>query len=443
MSNKNILIKSKNYFEQAKKVIPGGVNSPVRAYVAVGGSPVFIDRAKGAYIYDVDGNKYIDYVLSWGPMILGHADSAVMKEVAKTFKNGTSFGAPTKKEIELAKLITEIYPSIEKVRLVSSGTEAAMSAIRLARGYTGKDKIIKFEGCYHGHFDSLLVKAGSGLATFGVPSSKGVTKGIAQDTITLPFNDIAKVKEVIEKEKDSLACVIVEPIPANMGVILPQGNFLQELREITEKHNIVLIFDEVISGFRLSLGGAQEILGIKPDLTVLGKIIGGGFPIGAFGGRAEIMDCLAPLGAVYQAGTLSGNPVAVSAGLATIRALIKKGTYRRLDKISEALVARLSRVIVKTNHQAVINRVGSLFTIFFTPAPGPGQVDKDIICDYNDVSSCDLKKFAKFFQGMLMRGVYLAPSQFEANFVSLKHSVKDITKTINSAEYVLGRMRKQ
>ncbi|MDP1854045.1 MAG: glutamate-1-semialdehyde 2,1-aminomutase [Candidatus Omnitrophota bacterium] len=424
-------IKSKQYFSQAQKVIPGGVNSPVRAFGAVGGEPVFIARGKGAYIYDVDGNKYIDYVLSWGPMILGHVDSRVIKEVAKTLKNGTSFGAPTKKEIELAELITEIYPSIEKVRLVSSGTEAAMSAIRLARGFTGKDKIIKFEGCYHGHFDSLLVKAGSGLATFGVPSSKGVTKGIAQDTIALPFNDIAKVKEVIEKEKDNLACVIVEPIPANMGVILPKGNFLTTLREITKKYNIVLIFDEVISGFRVALGGAQEIFGIKPDLTVLGKIIGGGFPIGAFGGRADIMNYLSPEGPVYQAGTLSGNPVAVSAGLATIKALTKEGTHEKLDNITQALIGGLSKIIVKTNHKAVINRIGSLFTIFFS--------DKNIICDYNDASSCDLKKFAKFFQGMLAQGIYLAPSQFEANFISVKHSLQDIVKTIRSAERVLTK----
>lgn len=422
---------SKKYFAEALKVIPGGVNSPVRAFGAVGGEPIFIERGKGAYIWDVDGNKYIDYVLSWGPMILGHADNGVLKQVAKTLKNGTSFGAPTKKETDLARLISEIYPSIEKVRLVSSGTEAAMSAIRLARGFTGKDKIIKFEGCYHGHFDSLLVKAGSGLATFGVPSSKGVTKGIAQDTIALPFNDIAKVKEAIEKEKDNLACVIVEPVPANMGVILPKDNFLKELREITQRHNIVLIFDEVISGFRVALGGAQEIFGIKPDLTVLGKIIGGGFPIGAFGGRREIMDCLSPLGPVYQAGTLSGNPVAVSAGIATIKALTKKNTYEKLDKITEALVSGLSRVIVKTNHKAVINRIGSLFTIFFS--------DKDMILDYNDASSCDLKKFAEFFQGMLACGVYLAPSQFEANFVCVKHGPDEIAKTIKSCERVLTK----
>ncbi|PIQ89514.1 MAG: glutamate-1-semialdehyde-2,1-aminomutase [Candidatus Omnitrophica bacterium CG11_big_fil_rev_8_21_14_0_20_42_13] len=432
-----IFIKSKQYFSQAQKVIPGGVNSPVRAFGAVGGEPVFIAKGKGAYIWDVDGNKYIDYVLSWGPMILGHADSLVIKEVTKTLKNGTSFGAPTKKETDLAKLISEIYPSIEKVRLVSSGTEAAMSAIRLARGYTGKDKIIKFEGCYHGHFDSLLVKAGSGLATFGVPSSAGVTKGIAQDTITLPFNDIVKVKEVIEKEKDNLACVIVEPVPANMGVILPRDNFLKELREITQKYNIVLIFDEVISGFRLALGGAQEVFGVKPDLTVLGKIIGGGFPIGAFGGKAQIMGYLSPGGPVYQAGTLSGNPVAVSAGLVTIKKLTKKNVYRKLDAIAEILIGELCKISAKAGQRIVINHIGSLFTIFFAPTLRSGQVDKNVISNYNDVLNCDLKKFAGFFRGMLRDGVYLAPSQFEANFISAKHILKDIKNTLSAAKKVL------
>ncbi|MEK6715022.1 MAG: glutamate-1-semialdehyde 2,1-aminomutase [Candidatus Omnitrophota bacterium] len=427
-------INSKKYFSEAKKVIPGGVNSPVRAYVAVGGEPLFIERAKGAYIYDVDGNKYIDYVLSWGPMILGHSNETVLKAVSKAMKKGTSFGAPTKKEVELAKLITEIYPSIEKVRLVSSGTEAAMSAIRLARGYTGREKIIKFEGCYHGHFDSLLVKAGSGAATFGVPSSKGVTKGIAQDTITLPFNDIEKTEEVIRRERENLACVILEPVPANMGVVLPKDNFLKRLRQVTSENNVLLIFDEVITGFRVALGGAQEVFGVKPDLTVLGKIIGGGFPIGAFGGRAEIMDELSPDGPVYQAGTLSGNPVAVSAGIATIKELMEKDTYEKLDKITGELVTGLSKIIVKTNHEAVINRIGSLFTIFFS--------DKNEIYDYNDVSSCDLKKFAEFFQGMLAHGIYLAPSQFEANFVSTKHSSVDINKTIEAFEHTLRREKK-
>lgn len=422
---------SKRYFSQAKKVIAGGVNSPVRAYLAVGGEPVFIERAKGAYIYDVDGNKYIDYCLSWGPMILGHSDERVLNAVSKAMKKGTSFGAPTKKETELAELITEIYPSIEKVRLTSSGTEAAMSAIRLARGFTGKDKIIKFEGCYHGHFDSLLVKAGSGAATFGVPSSKGVTKGTAQDTITLPFNDIEKAKEAVRREKNNLACVIVEPIPANMGVVLPKDNFLRRLRRLTSENNVLLIFDEVISGFRVALGGAQEIFGVKPDLTVLGKIIGGGFPIGAFGGRREIMDYLSPEGPVYQAGTLSGNPAAVEAGISTIKLLMGNNAYARLETLGSDLEKGLRQVIAETAQKITLKRCGSLFTLFFT--------EKKEVLDYADVNGCDLKKFALFFRGMLAQGIYLAPSQFEANFISLKHKPGDIKKTIKSVEYVLSQ----
>ncbi|MBI5124051.1 MAG: glutamate-1-semialdehyde 2,1-aminomutase, partial [Candidatus Omnitrophica bacterium] len=323
---------SARLFELAKKYIPGGVNSPVRAFKAVGRDPVFISGAKGAYIYDVDGNRYIDYVMSWGPMILGHADERITRPVARVLKRGTSFGAPTKREIELARLITDIYPSIKKVRLTSSGTEAAMSAIRLARGFTGRKKIIKFEGCYHGHSDSLLVKAGSGSATFGVPSSAGVNRSVAKGTITIPFNNIGKFEEAVAKEKDSIACVIVEPIPANMGVVLPREGFLKKLRQVTKDNGIVLIFDEVITGFRVALGGAQELFGISPDLTILGKILGGGFPIGAFGGRSEIMDLLSPDGPVYQAGTLSGNPVAVEAGINTIRILMKeKNIYNRLE----------------------------------------------------------------------------------------------------------------
>ncbi|MDP3803968.1 MAG: glutamate-1-semialdehyde 2,1-aminomutase, partial [Candidatus Omnitrophota bacterium] len=322
------------YFKLAKKFIPGGVNSPVRAFKAVGGDPLFISSAKGAYIYDVDGNGYIDYVMSWGPMILGHADDRVIRPVARILKRGTSFGAPTRREIDLARLVTDIYPSIEKIRLTSSGTEAAMSAIRLARGFTGREKIIKFEGCYHGHADSLLVKAGSGSATFGVPSSAGVNKSVAGDTIALPFDNIEKFEEAVVKEKDNIACVIVEPIPANMGVILPKPGFLKRLRQITKDNDIVLIFDEVITGFRVALGGAQELFGIFPDLTILGKILGGGFPIGAFGGKAEIMDLLSPDGPIYQAGTLSGNPVAVEAGIATIRILMKdKNIYAKLESL--------------------------------------------------------------------------------------------------------------
>ncbi len=428
--------KSKEYFKQAKKFIPGGVNSPVRAFGAVGGHPLFIDRGKGAYIWDVDGNKYIDYVGSWGPMILGHADEKVISSAAKILKKGTSFGAPTKREVELASLITDIYSSIEKVRLTSSGTEAAMSAVRLARGFSGKEKIIKFEGCYHGHFDSLLVKAGSGAATFGVPTSGGVNKSFANDTIVLPFNDIEKVEEAVKFYKDNLACVIVEPIPANMGLILPKEGFLKCLREITEKNNVILIFDEVITGFRVALGGAQELYGIKSDLTVLGKILGGGFPIGAFGGRREIMGCLSPDGPVYQAGTLSGNPVAVEAGKNILKILIaKKNIYVKLNVLGESIEKSLRQIIKNTGGKIVLNKIGSLWTLFFT--------DKIGVNNYNDARSCDLKKFANFFHLMLEQGVYLAPSQFEVNFVSAKHSLFDIQRTARASEYALKRLNKQ
>lgn len=400
----------------------------MRAFGAVGMEPLFIERAKGAYIYDVDGNKYIDYVLSWGPMILGHADSRVLGPVAKVLKQGTSFGAPTKRETELARLINRVYPSIEKARLTSSGTEAAMSAIRLSRGFTGRSKIIKFAGCYHGHFDSLLVKAGSGLATFGVPSSAGVNKSFAKDTIALAFNDIEKVEEVIKREKDDIACVILEPIPANMGVILPKDGFLKRLRRITEENNIVLIFDEVITGFRVAPGGAQELFGIKPDLTILGKILGGGFPIGAFGGKAQIMGFLSPDGPVYQAGTLSGNPVAVEAGINTIKILIeKRNIYDKLESLGSELESGLKRIINRSGSKVTLNRCGSLFTLFFT--------DKKEISCYDDVSVCDLDRFASFFRGMLKQGIYLVPSQFEANFISSKHTYSNIKETLMAAEY--------
>ena len=421
--------KSAVQFKLAKKVIPGGVNSPVRAFKAVGMAPLFIKKAKGAYIYDVDGNRFVDYVLSWGPMILGHADERIVRVVCKVAKNGTSFGAPTKRETELARIVCELYPSIEKLRLTSSGTEAAMSAIRLARAFMGREKIIKFEGCYHGHADSLLVRAGSGSATFGVPSSLGVNKSFAQDTIAVPFNNINKVEEVIKKEKANIACVIVEPIPANMGVILPKKDFLKRLREITEENGVVLIFDEVITGFRVALGGAQEIFRIKPDLTILGKILGGGLPIGAFGGAREIMDFLSPDGPVYQAGTLSGNPVAVEAGISTIRALMKGKIYDRLEALGAGLESGLRQVISRAKQRITLQRFGSLFTVFFT--------DKKEVLDYEDVSKCDLDKFSRFFKGMLGRGIYLAPSQFEANFISIKHTAADIEKTLASAKYIL------
>ena len=425
--------RSKDLFNKARKFIPGGVNSPVRAFKAVDATPVFISKSKGAYIYDEDDNKYIDYVLSWGPMILGHANEKVLNPVVKSLKNGTSFGAPTAKEIELARLITQIYPSIDKVRLTSSGTEAAMSAIRLARGYTGRDKIIKFEGCYHGHADSLLVKAGSGAATFGVPSSKGVTRSLAKDTITLPFNDIELFENIMKKQGDKIACVIVEPIPANMGVILPEKNFLKSLRRITREHDVVLIFDEVITGFRVALGGAQEVFKVKPDLTILGKIIGGGFPIGAFGGKRSIMSFLSPEGPVYQAGTLSGNPIAVEAGICTIRELLDPKVYLELEEKGRKLENGFNKIIDKTSSKVTVKRFGSLLTLFFT--------DKKEIVNYDDVCKCDLNKFSRFFRGMLDLGIYLAPSQFEACFLSVKHTSKDIEKTLSAAESVMSKLR--
>lgn len=423
---------SKASLRAARAFIPGGVNSPVRAFKAVGMDPLFIKKAKAASIYDEDGNKYIDYVSSWGPMILGHADPRILKAVVRVLRQGTSFGAPTKRETELARLITNIYPSCEKVRLTSSGTEAAMSAIRLSRGVTGREKIIKFQGCYHGHYDSLLVKAGSGSATFGVPSSSGVNKSFARDTIALPFNNIERFQEAVKDEKGHIACVIVEPIAANMGVILPKPGFLKRLRQITQENDIILIFDEVITGFRVALGGAQELFGIKPDLTILGKILGGGFPIGAFGGKRPIMDFLSPEGPVYQAGTLSGNPVAVEAGLRTINILMENRVYDKLETLGRRLESGFKQMVQRTPHRITFQRSGSLFTLFFT--------DRKKIEDYDDVSQCDMGTFARFFRGMLEQGVYLAPSQFEANFISDKHSPRDIDKTIRAAERVLGKI---
>ncbi len=425
------LKKSEEYFREAKKFIPGGVNSPVRAFKAVGGTPVFVSRGKGAYLYDADANRYIDYVMSWGPIILGHADARIIKAVTKTLKYGTSFGAPTKRETELARLIAGIYPSIEKVRLTSSGTEAAMSAIRLARGFTGREQIIKFEGCYHGHFDSLLVKAGSGSATFGVPSSSGVNKSFARDTIALPFNNIGRVEAAIAKEKNNIACVIVEPIPANMGLVLPDPGFLKRLREVTRENNIILIFDEVITGFRVALGGAQELFGVAPDLTILGKILGGGFPIGAFGGRADIMDFLSPDGPVYQAGTLSGNPVAVEAGINTIKILKKGDVYEKLESLGQRFESGFRQIIKRAVRKVTLQRRGSLFTLFFT--------DKREVRNYDDATMCDLDGFSRFFRGMLKEGIYTAPSQFEANFISVKHTYTDIDNTLSAVERVLKR----
>ena len=413
--------KSKSFFQEAQKYIPGGVNSPVRAGGAVGYDPMFIDRASGSKVYDVEGREYIDYIGSWGPMILGHAFPAVVDAIRKTAERGTSYGAPTRMEIEMAKLIVEAIPSIDMVRMVSSGTEATMSAIRLARGYTKRNRIIKFEGCYHGHADSLLVKAGSGVATLGIPGSPGVPEELAKLTITAPYNDIEAVRSAIDRYGDEIACVIVEPVAGNMGVVQPVGGFLEGLREITAQKGIILIFDEVITGFRLTYGGFQNIAGIKPDLTCLGKIIGGGLPVGAFGGRADIMEKLAPAGPVYQAGTLSGNPLAMAAGIATLNCLQRPGVYEALDEKTARLCAGIKKRFEEKNVSCRINRVGSMFTIFFTP---------EHVTDFASAAKSDTKRFSDHFGRMLAGGIMIAPSQFEAGFVSLAHTDEDIDATL-------------
>jgi len=416
--------KSRKLFQKALRVIPGGVNSPVRAFRAVGGNPLFIEKAKGSKIYDVDGNSYIDYVLSWGPMILGHVHPAVARALKNAVSKGTSFGAPTALEVELAELVLKIYPSMDKVRMVNSGTEATMSAIRAARGFTGRDKIIKFEGCYHGHADGLLVKAGSGAATFGLPDSPGVPKSYARNTLTLPYNDIAALKNMIEKEWRSLACVIVEPVVGNIGCVLPKQGFLETLRKLTAKHGIVLIFDEVMTGFRVSFGGAQAYYGIKPDMTCLGKVIGGGLPVGAYGGRKEIMSMISPEGPVYQAGTLSGNPLAMTAGIETIKELSKKGSYFEIEKKSAMLEKGLIDAAKRAGVKTRFYRAGSMFCTYFTDTE---------VYDYKTAKTADTEKFSRFFSRMLERGINLAPSQFEAGFMSLAHTEKDIDTTVKAA----------
>jgi glutamate-1-semialdehyde 2,1-aminomutase len=420
--------KSISAFEESQKYIPGGVNSPVRAFKAVGGNPLFIKRGKGSKIYDIDGNEYIDYVCSWGPLILGHAHPKVVKAIQNAAENGTSYGAPTELETQLAKIIVNAYPSIDLVRMVSSGTEAAMSAIRLARGYTKRDKIIKVEGCYHGHADCLLVKAGSGAATFGVPDSAGVPADFAQHTITVPFNDTEAIKTAIQQNPGQVACVILEPMAGNMGVVPPKDGYLEEIREVTAQNGVVLIFDEVITGFRVAFGGAQELYGVIPDMTCLGKIIGGGMPVGAYGGKREIMERIAPLGPVYQAGTLSGNPLAMSAGIATLELLSKPGVYETLEQRSSALAEGLAEATKTDGVDAYHTRVGSMFTTFFT--------NKQVV-DYTTAKTSDTGKFAAYFRRLLERGIYIAPSQFEAGFVSLAHSDDDIQTTIRSASEVL------
>ncbi len=416
--------KSRELFKKARRLIPGGVNSPVRAFKAVGGNPLFIQSAKGSRIYDVDGNAYIDYVLSWGPMILGHAHPQVTGALQKAAEKGTSYGAPTSLETELASMIHRAYPSIEIVRMVNSGTEATMSAIRLARGFTGRDKIIKFEGCYHGHADGLLVKAGSGAMTFGVPDSLGVPKDYAKNTISLPFNDLKIVENILKKEAKNIACIILEPVVGNLGCVLPMPGYLKGLRRITKQYDVVLIFDEVMTGFRVSYGGAQKAYGIKPDMTCLGKVIGGGLPVGAYGGREEIMKMVAPDGPVYQAGTLSGNPLAVTAGLETLKILSKPDNYKKLLNKAETLEYALKDASKRAGIKTKFYRAGTMFCTYFT--------DSEVV-DYTTAKKSDTKKFAQFFGRMLDKGINLAPSQFEAGFMSLAHSLADINKTARAA----------
>lgn len=420
---------SSTLFEQAQRHIPGGVNSPVRAFKGVGGDPVFIESASGAYTYGADGTRYIDYVGSWGPMVLGHAHPEVIEAVARTIRKGLSFGAPTEMETRMADKVCEILPSIDLVRMVSSGTEATMSAIRLARGHTGRDKIVKFEGCYHGHSDSLLVKAGSGMLTLGEPSSPGVPAALAEHTITLDYNDIDQVRETFERLGAQIACIIVEPVAGNMNCIPPLPGFLEGLREVCDTHGSVLIFDEVMTGFRVGLGGAQGHYGVRPDLTTLGKVIGGGMPVGAFGGRREIMENIAPLGPVYQAGTLSGNPVAMAAGLKTLELISAPGFFEALGAKAERLVSGLTGAARAAGIPLTSNQVGGIFGIFFS--------DAEKVTNYTQATACDQERFKSFFHAMLEHGVYLAPSAFEAGFVSAAHSDADIQATIDAAAAAL------
>ena len=424
--------RSHDLFVAAQQHIPGGVNSPVRAFKGVGGDPVFFKRANGAYLYDEDDRQYIDYVASWGPAILGHAQQDVIKEVQRAAADGLSFGAPTAIETEMANKLCEIVPSMDMVRMVSSGTEATMSAIRLARGYTGRDKIIKFEGCYHGHADSLLVKAGSGMLTLGVPTSPGVPAGLAEHTVTLTYNNIHQVKEVFSEIGDQIACIIVEPVAGNMNCIPPVPGFLEGLREVCDEYGSVLILDEVMTGFRVSLGGAQGHYGITPDLTTLGKVVGGGMPVGAFGGKKDIMQHIAPLGPVYQAGTLSGNPIAMAAGLKTMELISAPDFYADLSAKVEHLVSGIMAAAKDNGIPMTENHVGGMFGLFFTDAPH--------VVNFDQTSACDVERFQKFFHGMLEEGVYLAPSAYEAGFVSAAHSDADLENTIEAAARVFAKL---
>ncbi len=418
--------KSIKAFSEALKYLPGGVNSPVRSFKSTGGNPLFIESAHGAYITDIDSNTHIDYVGSWGPMILGHAHPLVLEALQQTMGRGTSFGAPTLLETDMAKLICKMMPSIGKVRMVNSGTEATMSALRLARGFTGRDLIIKFEGCYHGHADSFLIQAGSGALTLSQPNSPGVTASTARDTLIARFNDLESVAQLFDAHGKNIAGIILEPVTGNMGVIAPQNEFLEGLRSLCDEYGALLIFDEVMTGFRVAKGGAQELYGVKPDITTLGKIIGGGLPVGAYGGRSDIMEHLAPQGPVYQAGTLSGNPLAMTAGYTTLKIIDEsEGFYEKLEKLSSRLENGLRLALANAGMKAVINRVGSMFTLFFT--------EKEAVNTFADVNTCDTELFARFFRLSLEGGIYLAPSQFEAGFVSAAHTEEDIDRTVAAA----------
>jgi len=425
--------KSEQLFQQAQQTIPGGVNSPVRAFKGVGGTPLFFEKGEGPFLFDADGKQYIDYVGSWGPMILGHGAPEVLQAVEKQLHNSLGFGAPTAIEITMAEKVCQLMPSIELVRMVSSGTEATMSAIRLARGFTGRDKIVKFEGCYHGHADSLLVKAGSGALTLGEPNSPGVPAALAEQTITLTFNDIDNVHEAFKEAGNQIACIIVEPVAGNMNCIPPVPGFLEGLREVCDEYGTVLIFDEVMTGFRVALGGAQSLYKVKPDLTTLGKVIGGGLPVGAFGGKKEIMEHIAPLGPVYQAGTLSGNPLAMAAGLAMLEQVSKEGFYDALTEKASFLMEGIQHAADKTGIALSTNQVGGMFGFFFS--------EEKNISTFAQVGQCDLERFQAFYHGMLQEGVYLAPSAYEAGFVSRAHSEQDLQNTISAAEKVFQTLK--
>ena len=424
--------KSENLFAEAQRLIPGGVNSPVRAFNGVGGTPLFIERADGAWLYDADGKVYIDYVGSWGPMVLGHNNAGIRNAVVEAAARGLSFGAPTEMEVKMAQLVCELVPSMDMVRMVNSGTEATMSAIRLARGFTGRDKIVKFEGCYHGHADCLLVKAGSGALTLGQPNSPGVPADFARHTLTCTYNDLDSVRAAFEQYPEEIACIIVEPVAGNMNCIPPLPDFLPGLRTLCDEFGALLIIDEVMTGFRVALGGAQAHYNVRPDLTCLGKIIGGGMPVGAFGGRREVMDALAPTGPVYQAGTLSGNPIAMAAGFACLTQIAQPGTHQTLTERTTQLAQGLLAAAQAENIPLVVNHVGGMFGIFFT--------DADSVTCYADVTKCDVERFKRFFHLMLEEGVYLAPSAFEAGFMSLAHSAEDIDRTVDAARRCFAKL---